>query len=304
MRIALLCPGQGTQTPGFLARLPAHAAVTATLAEAGAVLGPEAECLDTAAALATTPAVQLTTVIAAVALARALAAEGVRADAVAGLSVGAFAAAVACEALGFPQALALVKLRGEAMAGAAPNGHGMAAILGLSERDARALIERSGAGAPLYLASVNGPSEVVISGADAALERAGRAAQAAGASVRRLRVSTPSHCPLMAGVSERLRAALQGSAIRDPRVPYVSNTRARAAYTAAEVAEDLILNVSRTVRWHDSMTLLYELGCRLFIETPPGSVLAHLVKDSFPEARALALEETAIASVAALAGPR
>jgi malonate decarboxylase epsilon subunit len=67
------------------------------------------------------------------------------------------------------------------------------------------------------------------------------------------------------------------------------------------VAEDLILNVSRTVRWHDSATLLYELGCRLFIETPPGSVLSNLVKDSFPEARALALEDTPIASVVALA---
>jgi malonate decarboxylase epsilon subunit len=81
----------------------------------------------------------------------------------------------------------------------------------------------------------------------------------------------------------------------------VSNTRARAAHTAGEVAEDLILNVSRTVRWHDSVTLLYELGCRLFIETPPGSVLSNLVKDSFPEARALALEDTPIASVVALA---
>jgi malonate decarboxylase epsilon subunit len=303
MRVALLCPGQGTQTPGFLARLPAHAAVRATLAEARAILGVEAERLDGAEALATTPAVQLSTVIAAVALARALAAEGVRADAVAGLSVGAFAAAVACEALGFADALALVKLRGAAMAQAAPHGHGMSAILGLSERDARALIAHAGEGAPLYLASVNGPREVVVSGADAALGRAAAAAHAAGASVRRLNVTTPSHGALMAGVSERLRAAMQDVALREPRVPYVSNTRARAVRTAAEVAEDLVQNASRTVRWHDSVTLLYELGCRLFIETPPGAVLSNLVKDSFPEARAVALEETPVASVAALARP-
>jgi malonate decarboxylase epsilon subunit len=301
MRIALLCPGQGTHTPGFLGRLPAHPAVRATLAEARAILGPASEHLDSAESLATTAAVQLTTVIAAVAAARALGAEGLQADAVAGLSVGAFAAAVACDALTFADALALVKLRGEAMAQAVPHGHGMSAILGLSERDARALIARVGENTPLWLASVNGPSEVVVSGADAALERAGAAAHAAGASVRRLRLTIPSHCPLMAGVSERLRSAMQAVAVRDPRVPYVSNTRARAAYTAAEVAEDLILNVSRTVRWHDSVTLLYELGCRLFIETPPGSVLSNLVKDSFPEARAVALEDTAIPSVVALA---
>lgn len=301
MRIALLCPGQGTHTPGFLGRLPAHPAVRATLAEARAILGPGSEHLDGAEALATTAAVQLTTVIAAVAAARALGTEGLRADAVAGLSVGAFAAAVACDALTLADALALVKLRGEAMAQAVPYGHGMCAILGLSERDARALLARVGENTPLWLASVNGPSEVVVSGADAALERAGAAAHAAGASIRRLRLTIPSHCPLMAGVSERLRSAMQAVAVRDPRVPYVSNTRARAAHTAGEVAEDLILNVSRTVRWHDSATLLYELGCRLFIETPPGSVLSNLVKDSFPEARAVALEDTPIASAVALA---
>jgi malonate decarboxylase epsilon subunit len=105
----------------------------------------------------------------------------------------------------------------------------------------------------------------------------------------------------MAGVSERLRSAMQGVALRDPRVPYVSNARARAVHTAAEVAEDLIGNVSRTVRWHDSVTLLYELGCRLFVETPPGSVLSNLVKDSFVEARAVALEDTPVASTVALA---
>jgi malonate decarboxylase epsilon subunit len=301
MQLALLFPGQGTHTPGFLSRLPAHAAVRATLAEAGAILGRNARELDTAEALKGTAAVQLTTVIAAVATARALEAEGLRADAAAGLSVGAFAAAVVCGTLTFAEALGLVKLRGAAMAEAVPQGHGMSAILGLSERDARALIARVTARAPLYLASVNGPSEVVVSGADAALELAAAEANAAGAGVRRLRLTIPSHCPLMQGVSERLRAAMRGVAVQPPRVPYVSNTRARVARTAEEVAEDLVQNVSHTVRWHDSVTLLYELGCRLFVETPPGSVLSNLVKDSFPEARALALEDTPVASVAALA---
>lgn len=304
MRLALLFPGQGTQTPGFLGRLPPHPAVQATLEEAARVLGAGTCGLDSAEALASTAAVQLTTVIAGVAMARALAAEGCEADAVAGLSVGAFAAAVACGSLTFPDALTLVKLRGEAMAQAVPGGHGMSAILGLSERDARALIARVSARAPLYLASVNGPSEVVVSGADAALELAATEAQAAGAAARRLRLSTPSHCPLMQGVSARLRLALQGVTVRAPRAVYVSNTRSRAARAAREVAEDLIENVSHTVRWHDSVTLLFELGCRFFIETPPGAVLSNLVKDSFPEARALALEEVPLATAAALAARR
>ncbi|HUL46893.1 MAG TPA: acyltransferase domain-containing protein [Steroidobacteraceae bacterium] len=301
MRLALLFPGQGTHTPGFLGRLSPHPAVRATLEEAAAVLGAGTSGLDSAEALASTAAVQLTTVIAGVAMARALAAVGLEADAVAGLSVGAFAAAVACGALTFPDALALVKLRGEAMTQAVPGGHGMTAILGLSERDARALIARVSARAPLYLASVNGPSEIVVSGPDAALALAAAEAHAAGAAARRLRLSIPSHCPLMQGVSGRLRTALKGVTVRAPRAVYVSNTRARVAREAREVAEDLTENVSHTVRWHDSVTLLFELGCRLFIETPPGAVLSNLVKESFPEARALALEEVPLASAALLA---
>ena len=304
MRLALLFPGQGTHTPGFLSRLPAHPAVDATLSEARDTLGDEALRLDSAAALESTAAVQLTTVIAGVAVARALAAEGCEPDAVAGLSVGAFAAAVVSGVLTFPQALGLVKLRGEAMAQAVPHGHGMTAILGLSERDARALIARVTVRAPLYLASVNGPREVVVSGAEAALELAAAEAHAAGAAARRLRLTIPSHCPLMAGVSERLRTALQGVTLRVPRAVYVSNTRARAAREAREVAEDLSANVSHTVRWHDSVTLLFELGCRLFLETPPGAVLSNLVRDSFPEARAVALEEVPLATAAALAARR
>lgn len=301
MHLALLFPGQGTHTPGFLGRLPPHPAVQATLAEAAGVLGAGAGRLDSAEALESTAAVQLTTVIAGVAMARALAAEGRESDAVAGLSVGAFAAAVASGALTLADALALVKLRGEAMAEAVPHGHGMTAILGLRERDARALVAHVSERAPLYLASVNGPGEVVVSGPDAALELAAAEADAAGAVVRRLRLTIPSHCPLMQGVSARLRTAMQGITVRPPRAAYVSNTRARVAREASEVAEDLIENVSHTVRWHDSVTLLFELGCRVFVETPPGVVLSRLVKDAFPEARAVALEEVPIATAVALA---
>ncbi len=227
MRVALLFPGQGAQTPGFLRRLPQHPAVHTTLEEARQVLGQNLEGLDSITALEFTAAVQLGTVIAGVAIARALAADGLVPDAVAGLSVGAFAAAVACETLSFSDALRLVKLR-------------------------------------------------------------------------RLRVSIPSHCPLMDAVSRRLREAMQSIPLRRPRLPYVSNHRARIAGEGADVGEDLILNVSRTVRWHDSITLLYELGCRLFVESPPGEVLSNLVKSSFPEARAVALDDVPLATAVTL----
>lgn len=296
MRLALLFPGQGAQTPGFLRRLPEHPAARATLEEAGRVLGADAARLDEAAALESTVATQLGSVIAGVAAARVLSAEGVVADAVAGLSVGAFAAAVACEALGFADALRLVKLRAEAMAQAFPRGYGMTALLGLAEPAALRLIARVNAHVPLYLASVNAPSEVVVSGSDAALARAAEEAQAQGAAAQRLRVAIPSHCPLMDAVSAQLREALRGVPLSEPRRPYVSNHRARVAASATALAEDLILNVSRPVRWHDSVTLLYELGCRLYFESYPGHVLSELVRSSLPQARALALEDVPLAS--------
>lgn len=301
MQTALLFPGQGAQRPGFLERLPEHPAVSATLAEAAQVLECDVHGLDEAGALRSTTAVQLGTVIAGVAGARALEAEGLIADAVAGLSVGAFAAAVTCGALSFADALRLVRLRGEAMRQAAPEGHGMTAILGTGERGARALVARVGVRLPLYVASINGPAEVVVSGTDAALAAAAEAAQAAGASAQRLEVSIPSHCAIMRGVSVALREAIGAVTLAAPRMPYVSNHRARVAVSAADVAEDLVLNVSRTVRWHDSMTLLHELGCRLYVEMPPGHVLTALLADSLPDVRGVALDDVPLATALTLA---
>jgi malonate decarboxylase epsilon subunit len=301
MRLALLFPGQGAQTPGFLGRLPQHPAVAATLSEARQVLGVELAELDSAPALASTASVQLATLIAGVATARALDALGVRADAVAGLSVGAFAAAVSCGMLEFADALRLVRLRGAAMIEAAPEGFGMTAILGLTESRALPLIARVSRDAPLYLASVNARTEIVVSGSEQALGLAAVEAREQGAAVRRLNVSIPSHCPIMDGVSAQLRAALSGLALRPARIPYVSNHRARASREAADIATDLALNVSRTVRWHDSVTLLYELGCRLYIEPPPGQVLSALAAEAFHEARTLALESSSLAGAVTLA---
>jgi malonate decarboxylase epsilon subunit len=177
----------------------------------------------------------------------------------------------------------------------------MTALLGLTERDALGLVARVSERFPLYLASVNAPTEVVVSGADAALAAAAEEAHARGASARRLQVAIPSHCPIMEGVSIALRQAMSALSLARPVLPYVSNTRARVVAESAEVAEDLILNVSRTVRWHDSVTLLYELGCRLFVESPPGQVLSGLLSASFPEARAVALEEIPLATAVTLA---
>src|SRR6202041_417691 len=175
---AYLFPGQGAQTPGFLHRLPAHPIVKQTSDEAAQALGMDLLALDTAEALLSTKNVQLSVLVAGVAVTRALAYEGMRVDAAAGLSVGAFGAAVACGALGFADALALVKIRGECMEQAYPKGYGMAAIAGLDERQVAAILEQVGGAYPeVYLANIKTPSQFVGSGAEPALEAAMKVAR-------------------------------------------------------------------------------------------------------------------------------
>ena len=303
MSIAYLFPGQGAQTPGFLHRLPKHPAVSATLDEAAAVLGMEVMSLDDAGALASTVAVQLSVLIAGVAVSRALTFEGVTVDAAAGLSVGAFGAAVACEVLSFADALPLVKLRGECMQQAYPRGYGMAAIIGLDEHRVAAIIERvGGAGAQLYIANINAPTQIVVSGENRALDAAIETARLAGARrAERMAVSVPSHCPLLNDVARRLAAAMAAIDMHDPQRPYVSNRRARVVHDAQGVRDDLVLSVANTVRWHDSVNVLFELGVRLFIEPPPGQVLSRLAQQGYTEARAVAVEDLQLDSILLLA---
>jgi malonate decarboxylase epsilon subunit len=297
--VAYLFPGQGAQIPGFLKRLPQHPGIADTLREARGVLNMDIDALDGIEALHSTVNVQLGLLIGGVAVTRALALQGMSADAAAGLSVGAFGAAVACGSLSFADALSLVKLRAESMQDSYPRGFGMAAITGLDERRIAAILSQvGGAAAQVFIANINAPTQVVISGADAGLEAALRLARESGARhVQRMMVSVPSHSPLLDVVSQRLTQAIAKIDMAAPHIPYISNRRARAVRDAASVREDLALNVSNPVRWHDSMTVLYELGMRLFVEMPPGRVLTDLAQQNFPEARAIAADDAHLKSI-------
>ncbi len=296
MSIALLFPGQGSQSPGMLHGLPEHPAVARTLAEASDVLHRDVRDLDSAQAFKSTVAVQLALLTAGVGCARALAEEGVEAHAVAGLSVGAFAAAVHSAVVSFPQALELVRQRAQMMQELYPTGYGLAAIVGLTENQVSTLV----AGAhttrtPVYVGNINAPRQIVIAGSDGGIAKVLQAALAGGArKAERLQVSVPSHCPLLEPVAAALRAALSGMTLNEPRMIYVGNVKARALRTAAAVAEDLAANIAHGVRWYDATTVLNELGCRFFLEMPPGHVLTDLARESFPELRAQALAQSTL----------
>ena len=152
MTVAFLFPGQGSQSAGLLHHLPQHPEDTRTIHEASAVLGVSIGALDNAEALHSTAAVQQVLLIAGVATARALMAEQVHPIAVAGMSIGAFGAAVACGTLSFADALPLVRLRGELMEMAFPSGYGLAAIEGLDEVRLEGIVERTRtAELPVYI---------------------------------------------------------------------------------------------------------------------------------------------------------
>jgi len=303
MTIAFLFPGQGAQREGFLHHLPPHPEVARTIAEASEILGSDLDALDNARALRSTVAVQPALLIAGVATARALMAEHVLPAAVAGLSIGAFGAAVVCGTLSFEDALPLVQLRGELMQAAFPAGYGLAAIVGLDEVRVGDLVEGiRTAERPVYLSNLNAPRQIVVAGSDAALSAVITLAMQHGAHrAERLAVSVPSHCPLLQPVADRLVQAMADLPLRRPVMPYLSNRGGRALYDAEAIREDLASGIAHPVRWSDALEVLRELGATLFLEMAPGHVSTRLVAQLLPGVRAISIEDRGLRYAAIVA---
>ncbi len=289
--LALLFPGQGAQTDGFLHRLAQHHAVQDTLDEASQVLGLDVLTLDTPDALRSTVAVQIGLTVAGVATARALAQAQLSPAISGGLSVGAYAAAVSCGAVRFADALLMVRKRAELMEAAYPSGYGLAAISGLSEHQLDTLAaQHVSAGQPrVYVGNVNAPRQIVMAGSNDALDTFIERALAAGArKATRLAVSVPSHCELLAHATDELIAYAQDVPFHAPQSTYVGNRGGRPLYTADAIRDDLATNMRYTVRWFDALTVMQEMGARVLIEAPPGQVLTDITREHFPDAAALA----------------
>jgi malonate decarboxylase epsilon subunit len=302
MSILFTFPGQGAQRAGMLHTLPDHAETARTLDEAGSVLGTDPLLLDTQQALESTYAVQLCLLIAGVAMARVFIAQQAGPDMVAGLSIGAYPAAVVAGALEYPDAVRLVQRRARLMEDAYPQGYGMAAISGLDRIQIEPLIARIHTFAtPVYLANLNAPRQMVIAGEENALHAVMRLALEAGAAkAERLAVNVPSHCPLFDAAVIEMNSAFSGVAMHRPHLAYLSANAMRPLFEPARIADDLANNMARQVHWSDTARLAWERGARLAVEMPSGTVLTNLTTPVFADGLAIACENNRFDTLRAL----
>ena len=287
-------PGQGAQCAGMLHVLPQDAAVRDAVAEANDTLDVDMLELDTEGALRSTVATQLCLLVAGVAIARHLAAQGGVPDAVAGLSIGAYAAAVLASALSYRDALRLVDRRARLMEAAYPAGFGMTAILGLERAALEPLIARIHAPhTPVYLANINAPTQLVIAGAEGAMARVSALARERGAhATKPIAISVPSHCELLDEPAGRLARAMSEVVVSTPRLRYYSASLGRELREPPRIAHDLAHNMALPVNWHETSVLAGERGVGLSVEMPPGNVLTKLSAAALPDVLAVAAADT------------
>jgi malonate decarboxylase epsilon subunit len=303
MSVAFLFPGQGSQAPGMLHHLLDHPAVARTLDEISDAQHSDVHNLDSEEALKSDVSVQVALLAAGVATARALIEQGTLPAAVAGLSVGAFAAAVIAGVLALRDAVELVRLRASEMTKLYPMGYGLSAIVGLSESQVtKIVLATTSDQAPVFVGNINAPRQIVIAGSNMAMDRVLEEALHEGASEAvRLHVSVPSHCPLLQPVAEVLQKRISLMSLRSPQITYVGNVTGRSLRTKELVGDDLANNIAHGVRWHDSTTVLEELGCNLFLEMPPGHVLSDLANENLSGVHSIPVEPAVLPRVLRLA---
>lgn len=213
----------------------------------------------------------------------------------AGHSLGEYTALVASGALNFADALPLVRYRAQCMQQAVPEGvGGIAAILGLDDEAVRAVCLEGAQGEVLEAVNYNSPGQVVIAGNRSAVERGMELAKAHGAKrAIMLPMSVPSHCSLLKGAAEQLRAYLADVAIQTPSIPVLHNADVAAYSDASAIKDALVRQLYSPVRWVETVLEFGRQGITHNVECAPGKVLAGLNKRIDTNQQALAINDGA-----------
>jgi [acyl-carrier-protein] S-malonyltransferase len=310
MKLAMVFPGQGSQSVGMLKAYEGLEGVAAVRAQAGAALGADfLKLLDEGPAeqLNLTVNTQPAMVTAAIAAYRAWIAAGGPAPAlVAGHSLGEYSALVASGALALEAALPLVRFRAQSMQEAVPEGQGaMAAVLGLDDAATRAACAEAAQGEIVEAVNFNGPGQVVIAGHKAAVARAIEACKARGAKrAMPLPVSAPFHSSLLKPAGERLAGYLKNVRLEKPRIQLINNVDVKIENDPEQIKNALVRQAASPVRWVEVIGSMAAQGVTHVVECGPGKVLAGLVKRIAPGMQGIAAADRASleAALAAIRG--
>lgn len=288
MSIAFVFPGQGAQTIGMgKALADAYPAAKAVFDEVDAALGESLSSLiweGDIETLTLTQNAQPALMATSMAAMRALEAEGIsieKAAFVAGHSLGEYSALAASGALSLADTARLLRTRGQAMQSAVPVGVGaMAALLGLDFETVKAVAAEAAAeGEVVQAANDNDPTQVVVSGHKAAVERAAEIAKEKGAKrAVMLPVSAPFHCALMQPAADVMAEALAGVEIKVPAVPLIANVRADAVTDPDTIRQLLVEQVTGSVRWRESVEAMAAKGVTEFWEIGAGKALSGMIR--------------------------
>ena len=287
--IAIIFPGQGSQALGMGKWFYEHSRVAKEVYQEvddaldfklSAVIFGDDEALLTATQHAQ-PAIMATSI----AMFRTLTHEagfslGASALYVAGHSLGEYSALCAAGAISLADTARLLSQRGVAMQQAAPKGYGtMAAILGLEIEQVETLLAALPTGSICEIANDNAPGQVVISGERMAVENAMLLAKEAGAKrAIELNVSAPFHSSIMQPAADAMRQALAAISMRTPVIPLIANVTARSVQDSTIIASLLVDQVTRRVRWRESVEWMVEQGVSETLEIGHGNVLSGLGK--------------------------
>ena len=284
--IAFVFPGQGSQYVGMGKDLNEQSSTAQELfRQADATLnvplsrlcfeGPEEELRQTKN---TQPAIFLHST------ALAMSYRGPRGAMAAGHSLGEYSALVYAGALTWEDGLRLVRLRGELMQQAGVDRPGtMAAIIGLDPKTVVDACEKASEAGVVQAANFNSPGQIVISGSVPGVRRAMELAKERGAKlVKELPVSGAFHSPLMESAQEGLKEALENTPIRDASIPVYANVTAQPVRDANGIRRLLLQQLTRPVRWEESVVAMAADGASTFVEIGPGKVLQGLVKRILP----------------------
>jgi len=283
-KFAFLFTGQGAQAVGMLNGFAGNPVVAQTVAEASDALG-----MDIGRLIADGPKedLDLTTntqpvmLTAAVAVYRAwIAAGGPVPSVVAGHSLGEYSALVAAGVIDFKDAVPLVRFRAQSMQEAVPVGQGgMAVVLGLSADDVRAVCQEAAQGEVVEAVNFNEPTQIVIAGHAAAIDRACEIAKAKGAKrAMKLAVSAPFHSSLLKPASDRLREYMEKLTFNAPRIDLINNVDVAILNDPAQIKDALVRQAAGPVRWVETMQKMAAEGVTQVIECAPSKTLIGMAK--------------------------